>query len=540
MSDRLLPRPSPPKRVATSSQGLLARALDTELGHLEHIRARAWLSLSAVIGVGGLLMLGEHTGEGAVGVVLGVTLSAWFLVVDRLLDRKPEWAARLGRVTFVIELGLPWGLFAVIVHVDSAVAALQGWGPPLLFAAGLVLSMLRLSARRTLLFGVLSAVVYVVVAWNVALPALPAEVREGPLYTRSGQIVRAAFLIGGAGFAAVVASGLRRAVGGVVRATRAHDLFGKYRLLEQIGEGGMGIVWRALYCPEGGFAREAAIKMIRRQLATDERFLERFRQEAELCARLNSDYIVQVFDFGSVGDDYFLAMELVDGWGLDDILAKATAADRPLPPAVAVALVRDILLGLSYAHDQATNADGGLLRVVHRDLAPANVLVTRAGRAKINDFGIARAIGESTAEQTTHIAGHLAHMAPEQLRDGRIDPRGDLFCAGIILWELLSGCPLFKRATKEATLSAILFTPIPKPSALNEELAVFDAFFDRALSREIDGRFATAADMESALVALVAPAPANEVARTCRELPERRLLLDTRTNPTAVPVGAPA
>jgi serine/threonine-protein kinase len=264
----------------------------------------------------------------------------------------------------------------------------------------------------------------------------------------------------------------------------------------------MGVVWRATYCPEGGFARPAAVKLVHAHLVHDQSFVDAFRTEASLGARLVHSHIVQVFDFGVVDDRYFLAMEYVDGPTLREVMVKAATASQDIPPVVAGAIVRGILAGLGFAHGEARDENGSLLRVIHRDLAPSNILSSRGGSVKLTDFGIARALRDRAVDATQTVAGHLDHMAPEQANAAPLDERTDLFCVGILLWELLCGRPLFLRANQPATLLAITFGDIPLPSSEDPTLEPWDAVCARALSRDPDKRYRTAAQMASAIRAV--------------------------------------
>jgi eukaryotic-like serine/threonine-protein kinase len=299
--------------------------------------------------------------------------------------------------------------------------------------------------------------------------------------------------------------GVRRAIGKAAKSARAQDLFGKYRIERSIASGGMATVFAATYCPEGGFARPVAIKRIHPHLAGMGSFVEAFRNEAELGARLVHPNIVQVLDFGRVEETYFLAMEYVDGVTLGALMRVLRAGPRALSPSLVAWMGREMLEGLSYSHDGARDQDGRVLRIVHRDLSPGNVLVSRTGQVKLSDFGIARALRDASKYVTVSLVGHMSYMAPEQTSGHETDERSDLFSIGVILWELLVGKALFRRATEAATLLAIVNDPAPPPSEERGELAepLWDAFFARALAREPGGRYQTAREMGDALLGLL-------------------------------------
>lgn len=496
-------RPLPSSSLPLSKvPSMLAKALAIETDRLELLRLRAWMAFGIALIVGGVLtwaILGAR--QGTVALAAGFVVSAWFgLVAWR---RWRGWTA--GTITVVIEQSVFPAVLLGAVLYDSALVALRSWGPLLTFVGSLVLGILRLSPRYTLLTGATGAFMYFTIAIVVALPRLPANEIDQAEQDVPGQIVRACLILCAAAITAVVAGGLRTALGGVARAVREHDLFGKYRLESQLASGGMGVVWRATYCPEGGFVRPAAVKLIHPHLAAQEDLVAAFRHEAELGARLVHQNIVQVFDFGRVDEKYFLAMELVDGVTLREIMKRAVSAPgspRAVPHAVIATVLHGILRGLHFAHNDARDPNGHPLRVVHRDLSPANVLVSSSGTVKLTDFGIARALRGDAAARTQNIAGHFANMAPEQVEAGPIDARADLFCVGIIAWEMLCGRALFQRDNDAATLNAVLRADIAPPSASDPAHQCWDAFVLRALSRPVAERFQSAREMLADLDAL--------------------------------------
>ncbi len=265
----------------------------------------------------------------------------------------------------------------------------------------------------------------------------------------------------------------------------------------------MGVVFEALYCPEGGFERRVAIKRIHPHLAEQERFVSNFRTEAELCARLAHPNIVQVMDFGKFGDSYFFAMELVDGLTLSAVMARCFHAGYRLSPQIVGTIGRELLTGLVYAHEGVRGSDGRPLRVVHRDVCPQNILLSNNGELKISDFGVARPLREASLALTKTMGGHVAYVAPEQARGEPMDERGDLFPVGVILWELLSGARLFLRANEPATLMALVSDDIPDVAVLRDDIdPAWQPFVRRALARDPAKRYPSARDMLAELDAL--------------------------------------
>ncbi len=497
----------------TSALRSIRRALSLEVSKLESLRATAGLAMSAVMMTVGASVLFRGSGAvGGIGVAGGLAIMLWFLRVRALLRRR-RFRPALGWVTVAFENTFPWAFYAVLGTLGQPADAHHDWGPLLLYCGVLVVGVLRLNPRYSLAMGAMATVLYHAVTWLILVPRHVALGGEPTEFTVMGEVTRTLMLTGSAAMVAWVTHGLRGAVGGVVRSVRAAELFGKYRLESELAAGGMGVVWRATYCPEGGFERPAAIKLVHAHLMGDDGFVEAFRREASLGARLVHHNIVQVFDFGVVDERYFLAMEYVDGPTLRQVMVKAAYAEQQIPPAVCGAIARAILAGLHYAHAEAKDADGALLRVIHRDLAPSNILITKGGAVKLTDFGIARALRDNVADATQTVAGHVDHMAPEQATAQPLDERTDLFCVGILLWELLCGRPLFLRNNQPATLLAITMGEIPAPSSENPSLASWDALLAQALDRDPAKRFTSAAQMAAAIRAVGGDAGDDSVAR---------------------------
>lgn len=498
---------------STSALGSIARALSLEVGKLEGLRTTAGQVMSAVIAiVGASVVAGGARPIGALGIILGLVGVAWFTTVRVLLARG-RFKPAFGWVTIALENTAPWAFYLALGGLGTPSAAHHDWGPLLLYCGALTIAVLRLSPRYTLVMGALGTLQYLGATLLVVMPLHQQRGGGAGEFSVVGEVTRCLMLFGASALVAWVTQGLRGAVGGVVSTMRASDLFGKYRLESELASGGMGVVWRATYCPEGGFARPAAVKLVHAHLVHDTSFVDAFRTEAALGARLVHSHIVQVFDFGVVDDRYFLAMEYVDGPTLREVMVKAATASQAIPPVVAGAIVRGILAGLGFAHGEARDENGALLRVIHRDLAPSNILISRGGSVKLTDFGIARALRDSAVDATQTVAGHLDHMAPEQANAAPLDERTDLFCVGILLWELLCGRPLFLRANQPATLLAITFGDIPLPSSENPELAPWDAVCARALERDPDKRYRTAAHMASAIRAVAGDVGEEAIAR---------------------------
>ncbi|MEZ4400689.1 MAG: protein kinase [Kofleriaceae bacterium] len=207
---------------------------------------------------------------------------------------------------------------------------------------------------------------------------------------------------------------------------------GRYELVRPLARGGMAEVYLARR-RAGGIEKLLVIKRIRRERATDARFLELFLREARLSMGLTHQNIVPVFDFGRSGDQVFLAMERVEGRDLGSSLAQA-GPTRPLPPLVAAFIAAECCQALAYAHARR-GSDGALLGIVHRDVTPRNVLVSWSGEVKLTDFGIAGLADDAPG----HLAGTPAYMAPEQARGEPTDPRTDVYALGLVVREAVTG-----------------------------------------------------------------------------------------------------
>ena len=380
------------------------------------------------------------------------------------LLRRGRGSRALRTVTTVVESTVPWAFLGVMASTQGAAYALGSWVPPLLFSGLIISSTARLRPVDPLIIGVSSGLVFPFLYFLWLRPALPPELATLPLFQPQMQISRGVSLALAGVLAWMIAGALRSAIGKAESTVRERELFGKYRLLKHLASGGMGTVFEALYCPEGGFERTVAVKRIHPHLASEARFITFFRNEAELSARLVHPNIVQVLDFGSVDGTYFLAMELVSGLTLQAFMKRAWAAKLALPPRLVAHLGHEILAGLAYSHTAARAADGSLLRVIHRDICPANLLISRNGEVKISDFGVARALRQTGSDQTRTVAGHSGYMAPEQARALPFDERCDLFSVGVILWELVCGKPLFHRGSEGPTLLAVMSADVPRPT----------------------------------------------------------------------------
>ncbi|HEY4239810.1 MAG TPA: protein kinase [Kofleriaceae bacterium] len=273
-------------------------------------------------------------------------------------------------------------------------------------------------------------------------------------------------------------------------------------MYERLGVGGMATVHRALEHGMEGFERVVALKRLLPHLAEDASFIKSFVREAKLASFLNHVNIVQIFELGRVGTEYFISMEYIDGRDVRRILRHARKVTGPPPIHVTVGLLLQLCDALDYAHTK-TDDSGQPLGLVHRDVSPSNLLVTSAGHLKVIDFGIAKAQSSQLRTQTGRVKGKLAYMAPEAISGKELDARSDLFAVGVIGHELLTARPLFASKNEYQTLLKVQRGDIMPPSTFNQGCPKeLDAIVLKALARDPDERFSTALDLRDELLRL--------------------------------------
>jgi serine/threonine-protein kinase len=262
----------------------------------------------------------------------------------------------------------------------------------------------------------------------------------------------------------------------------------RYELLDRIGVGGMAEIFRGKAVAAGGFEKPVAIKRILPHLSQDKRFVELLIAEAKVLSLLKHRNIVQIFDVG-LGDDgqYFLVMEYVDGKDLGAVQRGLEARRRRMPFDLALHAVAEVCEALEHAHS-ARAPDGKSMSLVHRDVSPSNVLLSRAGEVKLTDFGIAK---RAEQEATGHgaVRGKFAYISPEQARNEHLEPRSDVFSIGILLWELVTNRRLFSGLGDMEALRAVREPQVPRPRELDPRLSPeIDQLVMSALARDPRGR----------------------------------------------------
>jgi serine/threonine protein kinase len=272
--------------------------------------------------------------------------------------------------------------------------------------------------------------------------------------------------------------------------------FDKYTLIGKLGHGGMAEVNLAVVEGKGGFRKLVVVKRLHRHLSVEPGFIDMFLDEARLAARLNHPHCVQTHEVGEFDGGHFLAMEYLDGQGLERLLRMSGQKGVPVPIDLAVRIITDALDGLAYAHE-LTDFDGTALNVVHRDVSPQNIFITYNGVVKLLDFGIAKAATHVVETRTGVIKGKYAYIAPEQALAQDVDHRADLWSMGVVFWEVLTGRRLFKSVNELATLHETLQGEIKLPSAFRPEIPPeIDTICMRALERDVKLRYQTAAEMK--------------------------------------------
>ena len=274
------------------------------------------------------------------------------------------------------------------------------------------------------------------------------------------------------------------------------EQFGKYQLQRRVGAGGMAEVYLARTTVAEGLSKQLVIKKIHPAFARSRQFVTMFVDEAKIALSLNHPNIVQVFDFGQVGQSFFLAMEFVEGIDVLRLMQETARAGKKVPLDLAAYIVQQMARGLDYAH-RKTDDFGDPLGIVHRDISPQNALVSWDGAVKIVDFGIARA--RDIKEEEGTIKGKFAYMPPEQARGLPVDRRADVFAAGVVLFELACGRPLYKGKGKQV-LEQARAGAIPSPRQINPQIPKdLEATILKALTYDRDSRFQTGRDFQNAL-----------------------------------------
>ncbi len=285
--------------------------------------------------------------------------------------------------------------------------------------------------------------------------------------------------------------------------------FGKYFLLDRIGEGGMAEIFRARLASPGSSGRFVVIKRIQGAYSNNNEFVQMFRGEVQVTMRFTHPNIVQLYESGEENGQQFIAMELVEGRNVRQILSKISQKQQRVPVPASCHMIEQAAAGLNYAHAFKDRITGEPLNVVHRDVSPQNILVSYDGNIKVIDFGIAKAATNGDATRAGVIKGKLSYLSPEQVMGESLDGRSDLFALGIVLWELLTGKRLFvAEGDNEFQVLKMIESCnsyVKAPSTYNPEVPKeLDALVLQALSRDPKKRFQTGDDLARALRKILA------------------------------------
>jgi serine/threonine protein kinase len=269
----------------------------------------------------------------------------------------------------------------------------------------------------------------------------------------------------------------------------------RYRVVEKLESGGMAEVFRAESEGLQGFKKQVAIKRVLPHLSEKKKFISMFLDEARLSAHLSHSNCVQVFDIG-VGDNaYFIVMEFVDGANLKTIAESLRKAEKEFPAHYVAFIAHEICKGLAYAHE-LVDPNGNDLHIVHRDMSPPNVLITKYGEVKIVDFGLAKANSQLERSEPGIIKGKFSYLSPEAAMGQEVDSRTDIFAVGIILWELLAGRRLFLGETDFQTVKKVQQAVVPSISQINSKVPPdLERIVVKALARDPSIRYRTAREL---------------------------------------------
>jgi serine/threonine-protein kinase len=278
---------------------------------------------------------------------------------------------------------------------------------------------------------------------------------------------------------------------------------GRYRVVDEIGVGGMASVHLARVDGPGGFQKWIAIKRIHPHLVEDDTFVNMFLDEARVAARISHPNVATVFELGRHENTYWIAMEYLHGEPVREIMRRTLEVGAPMPPEIACRVIADAAEGLHAAHELLGN-DGEKLGLVHRDVTPHNLFVTYDGNTKVVDFGIAKFSSRMASTRAGTLKGKLAYMSPEQVAGHPIDRRTDVFALGVVLWELTTGQRLFRMDNDLDTLAKVQECRVPLPSTLVAGYpSDLEAVALKALAKDPAQRYRTARELSRALQSLL-------------------------------------
>jgi serine/threonine-protein kinase len=277
---------------------------------------------------------------------------------------------------------------------------------------------------------------------------------------------------------------------------QAYQKLGRYLLGAKIASGGMAVVYRAKFVGVEGFEKEFAVKKILPHWSHDEDFARMLIDEANVLVHLHHPNIVQVFELGLEAGTYFIVMEFIDGFDLRTVLRRLKERGRTMPLEILCHVAQHVCLGLEFSHGRP-DAHGRPLNIVHRDVSPQNILLSRDGQVKLTDFGIAKMTGKTATTRSGVLKGKYAYMSPEQAQGSQIDARSDIFSLGALIYEMAAGKKCFEGETDLATLENVKRATVKWPTGFHPLLK---QLISRALAADREVRYPNVSELKRDLV----------------------------------------
>ena len=278
----------------------------------------------------------------------------------------------------------------------------------------------------------------------------------------------------------------------------------RYQVIKKLDAGGMAEIFLAKSLSIQGMEKHVAIKRVLPSLTKNQKFIEMFLDEARLSIVLNHANIVQVFDVSQSGGTYFIVMEYVDGFNVRHLFQRASEIGLRIPVPVVTYIIIETCKGLEHAHTKR-DLEGKHLRIVHRDLSPPNILISRSGEVKITDFGLAKATSQLTRTDPGVVKGKYSYLSPEVTEGKQADLRADIFAAGIVMWELLANRRLFFGKTDVETVDMVRKAEVPSLTKLNPDVSPeLETIVNKALARDPKKRYTSARERGEELADLLA------------------------------------
>jgi serine/threonine protein kinase len=273
----------------------------------------------------------------------------------------------------------------------------------------------------------------------------------------------------------------------------------RYRVTERLEAGGMAEVFRGESVSVQGFKKQVAIKRVLPHLGSNKNFISMFLDEARLGARLAHANIVTVFDIGAADNTFFIVMEFIDGCNLKAVIEEHRNQGRRIGVKEAVYITMEACKGLSFAHE-VQDDDGNDLHIVHRDISPPNILISKRGEVKVTDFGLAKATTQLEKTDPGVVKGKFSYLSPEAALAQTVDLRTDIYALGIVLWEMLAGRRLYLGETDYQTVKMVQQSNVPSLSRINPEVdPELERIINQSLEKDLDKRFQNAREFGDAL-----------------------------------------